>query len=225
MELSDWVNTLYADPKGEIPLIDLHAAFTKGMTAHERRAWPRKAVERELGDRIVSRGRADRPVKYVVGYSFALPQVNAALARRVEKLLSDNLVMRWEDRSTLVCEGKTVYTDVVVLERPDYTPERYRLTYGEIAERLRSERVDTDAATVRAIVLAIAKTNEADSRDPFWDYEHVERMLNRHVRCVTHEGLVNYRWRRPGEPKDAEEAGYPLPREGETEIRYHMPSG
>lgn len=73
-KLTDWIDrTLYPDPKGEILVGDLHAAFTRDMAPDEREEWSPRAIECAMSNCMMYRGRPDSPARFVCGWSFNPP--------------------------------------------------------------------------------------------------------------------------------------------------------
>lgn len=209
-------------PHGEVDLSALHSAFTAGMSTHEKRQWTRGVLERELAGHVVAKGRTDQPRRVVVGHSFDPPQVNRKLAKRVLRFFETNTVYRYEV-SAESCEDPDFLDKnhwiLVVNEQPDFSPERYRIPFSDIAARLTLADIRTDAMMTRLIFQRDAKHTqeavESSASCQFATWEGLEAQQNQHVRCLTADAIVGFRWRLAGEREQTPYFGPYTPTEGE----------
>ncbi len=213
-ELTNYIATLFEVPEAVIQLGEFHAAFTMEMNERDKRKWSKDMVAVELLKlgRLGSRGRADQPTRIVKGLAFERPPINRRLSYEVSRFVSGHTVYRYKDETEM---GPGVYY-VRVLQRPDFSPELYRITYEEIAERLQAAGIRCDAPTVKAIYAEDVARARVQLADPFWNFAETESMRNKSIDTVKDDCIVDFRWRVPGETTGRDAAGFPIPLGSQT---------
>jgi hypothetical protein len=209
-QLNDWIlTTLHRH--GECRLGDLEQAFRADVcvTRKMRQDHPTGVIVRELialGYSIEPRGRKDQPARWVVGLSFEpmpMPMITVS-GPQIVAWLHENTITRYAFRT----RDDPAFDDgdhwiLTVFQRPDYSPDTYRIPYGEAAERLTAAGIACEAGQVKAALEAKSRDSEAHAskfNKPFFeDMEYACCLRAQYVHTVAPSGLVGVRWPVAGE--------------------------
>lgn len=221
--LSDWL-AANMHPHGETLLGDIEGAF-RGAVCKTRRLrdeWPTGLIVQELGRlgyQIALRGRKDQPARFVVGLSFEPMPVDKRLQRQIVDYVYAHTVGRYLSTSA---EGDG-WDETTAWQRPDYDPALYRHDWASIAARLTAAGIPCTEREARVAFQRNAALYMQYVDDPEKDYNFEERetALDRYVRCLTPDGLVDRRWLVAGEtPAGCDHYGVPHPIDGPATKRW-----
>lgn len=197
-------STTHPAPGEMIPLRDFLEGIRGEHPAHKA-GLTKATLQAYFGPRILQIGRRDQPKTMIadLGWGVSAPvQVDFRTWRNFTEAFWPLVGFRWEDLQERPGGYKLTAENWKdrVIQRPDYSPERYRIPYAEIAARL-----GTDEQTMKACLFAERAYELKEISDPWYNFEERVSCLKQRVEPIQDDGVHDYRWLAEGEAKWAAE--------------------